>query len=527
MWYTSANKLMHLEKVTMLKPVQASTYTFRSIIEGGFLYVDKTRYLYQLVKPGTGVYFMARPRRFGKSLMLSTLAEIFLSHRELFQGLWIDGSDYEWQPYPVLRFDFSRHGVRDAAKLEQVIDYYTEELARQYGITLRGFDYQTRFDNLILQLGRGGRRVVILIDEYDKPIIDNLDNLPEAQAIRDTLRNFYTIIKAMDQYIRFVFVTGISKFAKVGVFSTMNNLDDLTMDPRFATALGITEAELNHDFAEHIADFAAKLGIPDKALLDQIREWYNGFCFVENCAGVYNSYSTLQLFKKQHFANYWFETGTPTFLVKLLHQNNYDVATLDRLVLEEIDFSTYDLEQLDIVARLFQTGYLTIKEARVKFGEETIYTLSYPNREVENAFMTYLLSAFSSLERTLSRSHLYELIAALRTHNLEQMFIVLRAFFANVPYTLQVDREAYYQTIFYILFKMIGIETEAEVVTNNGRIDTVVVLDDHIYLFEFKVDGSAPAALAQIKQKEYSAKYWLSGRPITGVGQILIRRRAR
>lgn len=215
----------------MPKPVQASTYTFRHIIDGGFLYVDKTRYLYDLVHPGTGIYFLARPRRFGKSLMISTLEEIFQGKRELFKGLWIDQSDYDWQRYPVIRLDFSRHAVKNAATLEQAIDYFIGEIALHYGVTLRGFDYQSRFDNLIQQLAGDGQRVVILIDEYDKPLIDNLENLPEAQRIRETLKNFYTVIKAMDQYIRFVFITGISKFSKVGVFSAMNNLDDLTMDP--------------------------------------------------------------------------------------------------------------------------------------------------------------------------------------------------------------------------------------------------------------------------------------------------------
>ena len=240
----------------MPKPVQASTYTFRDIIENGFLYVDKTHYLYEMVRYGKGVYFLARPRRFGKSLMLSTLEEIFLGNRALFRGLWIDSSDYAWQRYPVIRLDFSANAVKSAANLEQVIDYYIEGFAQQYGITLRGFDYQSRFGNLIQQLAAEDKKVVILIDEYDKPIIDHLHDLPTASAIRDTLKNFYTTIKAMDRYLRFVFITGISKFSKVGVFSAMNNLDDLTMDPRFATALGITEAELRHDFSEHIADFA-------------------------------------------------------------------------------------------------------------------------------------------------------------------------------------------------------------------------------------------------------------------------------
>lgn len=296
----------------MPKPVQASTYTFRNLIEGGFLYVDKTEYLYQMVRPATGIYFLARPRRFGKSLMISTLEEIFLGNRELFKGLWIDGSDYEWQQHPVVQIDFGRYTVKDAAALEQILDYFIAEIARQYDVALNGFDYQTRFDNLIQQLAGTRGKVVILIDEYDKPLIDNLHNLAAAVEIRDTLKNFYTIIKATDRHLRFVLLTGISKFSKVGVFSALNNLTDLTMAPRFATALGITEHELQRDFQEHIAQFADKDGSTSEALLSKIREWYNGFCFVEGCDHVYNPFSTLQLLNTQRFSNYWFETGTPT-----------------------------------------------------------------------------------------------------------------------------------------------------------------------------------------------------------------------
>ena len=205
----------------MPKPVQASTYTFRDIIENGFLYVDKTRYLYELVRYGKGVYFLARPRRFGKSLMISTLEEIFLGNRALFKDLWIDSSDYDWQTYPIIRIDFSANAVTSAANLEQVIDYYVEGFALQHGLKLRGFDYQSRFGNLIEQLASSGKQVVLLIDEYDKPLIDNLTRLPQAVEIRNTLKNFYTVIKALDRYLRFVFITGITKFSKVGVFSAM------------------------------------------------------------------------------------------------------------------------------------------------------------------------------------------------------------------------------------------------------------------------------------------------------------------
>ena len=356
------------------------------------LYVDKTRYLYDLVKPGAGTYFLARPRRFGKSLMISTLEEIFLGNRALFKDLWIDSSDYDWQTYSIIRIDFSANAVTNAANLEQVIDYYVEGFALQHGLKLRGFDYQSRFGNLIEQLASSGKQVVLLIDEYDKPLIDNLTRLPQAVEIRNTLKNFYTVIKALDRYLRFVFITGITKFSKVGVFSAMNNLTDLTMSPHFATALGITEAEFAYYFPEHIAELAAKEGITNEILTAKVRQWYDGFCFVEACENVYNPYSTLQLFTQQRFANYWFETGTPTFLIKLIKERNYDMQPLDHLEVTELTFSTYEIESLDLVPLLFQTGYLTIKDfRRDKFGE--IYTLSYPNYEVKNSFLTYLLSA--------------------------------------------------------------------------------------------------------------------------------------
>lgn len=385
----------------MPKPVQASTYTFRNLIEGGFLYVDKTRYLYELVRPATGIYFLARPRRFGKSLMLSTLEEIFLGNREFFKGLWLDTSDYDWQPYPVIRFDFSSNSVNSAENLVQFFDYYLDKLARTHQVTLRGFDYQSNFAELIEQVAQTGK-VVLLIDEYDKPLIDNLENLPEATKIREVLKKFYTVIKAMDRHLRFVFITGISKFSKVGVFSAMNNLDDLTMDLRFATALGITEDELQSNFHEHIGDFAAQTGISTEALLQQIREWYNGFCFVENCATLYNPFSTLQLFYQQRFSNYWFDSGTPTFLVKLLQEQQYDIEQLDDLHLRELAFSTYELENLSIIPLLFQTGYLTIKGYD---PQRRVYTLSYPNTEVKDAFLAHLLGKFSERDRSLNEDY--------------------------------------------------------------------------------------------------------------------------
>jgi hypothetical protein len=329
------------------------------------------------------------------------------------------------------------------------------------------------------------------------------------------LKNFYTIIKAMDEYIRFVFITGISKFSKVGVFSSLNHLTDLTMNPAFATALGITEEELTDNFHEHIAALAQHEGTTGTTLRHKMQQWYNGFCFVENCQNVYNPFSTLQLFFHQRFANYWFETATPTFLIKLIKQREYDLPQLTQLEVSELGFSTFEIENLEIIPLLFQTGYLTIKAYNV---ERHLYHLGYPNQEVENAFLVYLLEEFSSVQRGLNEGYLWQLIDALKAKNLDDFFSVLNVFFANIDYDLHLDYEKYYQTIFYLIFLLLGVNVTAEVKTNRGRIDAVVELAEVIYLFEFKFGGSAATALKQIKTNEYYQKYLLKHKPLTLIG---------
>lgn len=500
----------------MPKPVQASSYTFRDIINGGFLYVDKTPTIYELIRYSKGVYFLARPRRFGKSLLISTLDEIFQGNKELFQGLWLYDSAYTWQTHPVIRIDFSRLQVTTAEELKAGLIRYIRQIAQQFDVTIGEGPYYAQFEDLILGLATE-KQVAILIDEYDKPMIDNLQNLAEAQRIRDTLKGFYTMIKALDQYIRFVLITGISKFSRVGIFSGMNNLDDLTMDPRFATLLGITEEELRRDFQEHITAFAKREGVSTEQLLQQIREWYNGFCFIEGCESVYNPFSTLQLFKKRRFANYWFETGTPSFLIKLIKEREYDIQPFEHLEVPELSFSTYEIESLLLIPLLFQTGYLTIKGYRQdEFGE--IYTLSYPNYEVKRSFLTHLLSAYNQIEVVLSESHLRRRLYALSKGDLPQFFNILEVFFANIDYDLQLDYEKYYQTIFYLIFLLLGVQVTAEAKTNQGRIDAVVELATDIYLFEFKLNRSAEEALTQIKAGEYYQKYRLKHKAITLVG---------
>jgi len=501
----------------MLQPLPIGEQTFRKVSEGGYLYVDKTRYIYELIRYPSGVYFLARPRRFGKSLLISTLEEIFLGNKELFRGLWLYTSDYQWTAHPVIRLDFSRHSVKNAETLERVIDYFVEELARTHQITLRGFDYQSRFDNLVVQLSEkfAPNKVVILIDEYDHPIINNIENIEEAKRIREVLKGFYTTLKALGGHLRFLLLTGVSKFSRVGVFSGLNNLEDMTMDPIFAAALGITEAEIDQYFGAYVAAVATHTGVTPETLRQQMQYWYDGFCFAQDGERVYNPFSLLQFLKKQYFNNYWFETGTPTFLIKLIQERNYDIHQLKELQLEGLAFSTYEIENLEILPLLFQTGYLTIKAYD---PQRNLFTLYYPNYEVENAFLTWLLSAFSHVDNTLNVNHLWQLFDALKANNLKDFFQVLALFFARIPYDLHLKQEKYYQTIFYLIFTLLNLRIDAEKRTSRGRIDTVIELANAIYIFEFKLDSSEQIALQQIKDNGYADLYRGRGKTIHLVG---------
>jgi hypothetical protein len=486
----------------MRKSLPVGVQTFSTMIERNYLYIDKTRDIYNLITTGQ-VYFLSRPRRFGKTLLISTLAEIFAGHRELFEGLWIDGSDYAWEAHPVVRIDFSQVSVTIASELKDALTEYLDQIAAQHNIVLEGSTYYFRFSNLIQQLATQNT-VVVLIDEYDKPLIDNVEDVAEARRIREVLKGFYTILKAMDEHLRFVLLTGVSKFSKVGVFSGLNNLKDITLDNRFATLLGVTEQEIDRDLGEYVQAFAQSEGMPVDKLRAEIRSWYDGFCFSKRCLPVYNPFSLLLLLDMQDFRNYWFETGTPTFLIKLIKEKGYNIQLMDNLLVDELAFSSYEVGDLGVIPLLFQTGYLTIKG----YDPETrLYRLYYPNYEVENAFSKYLLSAFTPVKNGLVGSYLQQLAQAMRAQDWESFFETLQVFFADIPYDIQLSQEKYYQSIFYLIFKLIGLHIDAEVRTNRGRIDAVIEMDAGVFIFEFKLDGSADEALAQIKARGYAEKY--------------------
>ena len=497
-----------------LKPLPIGIQDFRKIIQGGFLYVDKTRYLYELIRYPAGVYFLSRPRRFGKSVLISTLDEIFQGNRELFKGLWLYDSPYQWQPHPVIRVDFSRNQVKSAQELKDVLIWMLNRIAQQFGLTLSGDLYTQRFEDLIEQLSVQSQ-VAILVDEYDKPLLDNIENLEEARRILEVLKGFYTVIKAMDAHVRFVLLTGVSKFSRVGVFSGLNNLNDITTDGQYAALLGITQEEVDACFADYLEGFASEKGLAAAELREQIRFWYNGFRFSEREVTVYNPFSLLLLFQKRKFQNYWFESGTPTFLLKLLKQQDYNLQTLERLDIPELAFSTYEIEKLDIVPLLFQTGYLTIKGYDSVFQT---YTLSYPNYEVRRAFLAYLLTTYSSVDLSMAGSSLKQLARALLNADWPRFFEVLNSLLASISYELHIKQEKYYQTIFYLIFKLIGLEIQAEARTNQGRMDAVIETGEAVYIFEFKLSGSAAEALAQIENRAYFAPYLSKGKPLHLLG---------
>ncbi|MCX8000086.1 MAG: ATP-binding protein [Leptospiraceae bacterium] len=343
-------------------------------------------------------------------------------------------------------------------------------------------------------------------------IIDHLTKPELAIEMREILKGFYTIIKASDEYIRFVLLTGVSKFSKAGVFSGLNNLEDISMAKEYSAIMGITDEELLHYFKEYIFDFSNELSITEDKLLEKIRFWYNGYCFSEKCESVCNPFSTLLLFKQKSFKNYWFETGTPSFLIHLAKEKNFDIQSIP-IEISEMSFSTYEVERLDVIPLLFQTGYLTLKA----YDPETmLYTLDYPNFEVKNAFLNYFTNAVTNKEHP--ETYVHKLITSLREKDFENVFLILRSIFANIDYDLHIPQEKYYQTIFYLIFTLVGLRTFAEVLvlsgveakTNTGRVDVVIQDRGSTFLFEFKLNGTKEEAIEQIKKNKYFEKYLVS-----------------
>ncbi|MCD4819362.1 MAG: ATP-binding protein [Candidatus Cloacimonetes bacterium] len=502
----------------MRKELNTSKYNFKSIIEKNCMYVDKTENLYRLVSKSDGQFFLSRPRRFGKSLTLSTLESIFSGNKELFKGLYIyDKQDINWNKYPIIKLALNAMSSATEKELNLKLCRALDKIAKRNNIEIvKDENSSLKFGDLIEELAYKNGKVVILIDEYDKPILDNILNFEESIKIRTFLKSFYAIIKAMEEYLRFTFITGVSKFTQVSVFSDLNNLDDITMDQRYATICGFTQEECENYFAEWIDENAVKNKLSKDSYLDKIQIFYNGFRFSKKNVTLYNPVSFTKTMDQGYFEYFWFATGTPTFLLKFLRQKKYDITKFDNLQLNSLAFSSYEIEKIRVEPLLFQTGYLTIKDYN---QDSDLYALSYPNKEVKTAFIMYLTDYFTPVNKEIAPSLIEELRTSLLENNLEKVFNkVLKVFYAKIEYDIKLKHEKYYQTIFYILFMMLGVRIKTEVRTNDGRMDAVVQTDTHIYIFEFKLDKSTKEALNQIKEKEYYSKYLLDKRKLVLVG---------
>ncbi|MCX7997699.1 MAG: ATP-binding protein [Leptospiraceae bacterium] len=493
-----------------MQPLPIGIQTFRDLREGNFLYIDKTKQIYPLIEHSKGAYFLARPRRFGKSLMLSVLEEIFSANKELFEGLWIYNSNWKWKKYPVLRFDFSKQKAKTIEELKHFIFRELNLNAEKYNIKLNAIEYFAQFEELIQKTAQA-EKVVILIDEYDKPIIDNLTETELAKEMREVMKGFFTVLKGCDPHIRFLLLTGVSKFSKAGVFSNLNHLRDISLEDEFCDLLGITEEELENYFKEYIVTLGEKEKLSYEETLDKIREWYNGYQFSPEGVKVYNPFSTLLLLAQKRFEYHWFETGTPEFLVNLILKNNYNISEIP-MKTTILKFSTYEVEDLSITPLLFQTGYLTIKDYDAK---ERLYTLDFPNLEVKDAFLNYIYGKIQKEEET--RPRIYELAQAIREDDIEQAMFILKEIFLSIDYDLHLKSEKYYQTVFYLVFHLLGLRIRTEVKTNIGRIDAVVE-GKSVYIFEFKLNSSKEEALEQIKKNKYYEKSISKGKPVYLVG---------
>lgn len=498
-----------------MKKLPIGIQTFAKIIEDDYLYIDKTKAIFNIIQEGE-VYFFSRPRRFGKSLLVSTLKEIFSGNQELFKGLYIYDK-IKWKKYPIIRFDFSFITYSKSIEIfEESLGRVLQDHAEEYGVALTAGNIRDRFKELIRKLS-SINQVVILVDEYDKPIIDFMDEPETAKRNRKVLREFYSVLKGADEYLRFVFLTGVTKFSKVSIFSGLNNIRDITLSEEFATLPGITKEEMKHAFKDRIPQLCAKENLSEKELFDKIKRWYNGYSW-NGVDRVYNPTSLLYLFEEKKFGTFWFSTGTPTFLIETIRKYQYEIPSLEKIKMYDFALDSYDVDQLDVNALLFQAGYLTIQEAAKK-RESIIYTLSCPNYEVKHALIHYIMADFIQKPVSTITPLYIDLLDALEEKKIDHFIIILKSIFAKIPYTLHLPEEAYYHSLFYLLLTLLGAKIDLEVLTDKGRIDAILELDDCIYVIEFK-RGSAEEAVKQIENKKYYESYLNSGKEVflLGVG---------
>ena len=488
---------------------------FEKIRVDGYFYVDKTALIYQMVKTG-GYYFLSRPRRFGKSLLISTLEAYFSGKKELFEGLAMEKLEKDWIKYHVIHLDLNAKKFDTVDDLIRLVDRQLLVYESQYGSCSKDETIDDRLVTLIrLAAEKTGQRVVILVDEYDKPMLQAIGRDELQEEYWNTLKAFYGVLKSMDGYIKFAMLTGVTKFGKVSVFSDLNNLDDISMRQIYVDLCGISEQELHDNLESELHELADAQGVTYDEICEKLRDYYDGYHFAYNSIGIYNPFSLLNAFKYQEFGSYWFETGTPTYLVELLKKHHYD---LHRMAHEETTaevLNSIDSTSDNPIPVIYQSGYLTIKGYDVEFGN---YRLGFPNNEVEEGFIKFLLPFYASVNTVEASFEIQKFVREIRSGDYESFFRRLQSFFADTPYELVRDLELHYQNVLFIVFKLVGFYVKAEYHTSEGRVDLVLQTDKFIYVMEFKLNGTAEEALRQINEKHYALPFERDGRELFKIG---------
>jgi len=507
--------------MTTIRKMPIGIQDFEKLRTGNFVYVDKTQYVYQLAHLGVP-YFLGRPRRFGKSLFLSTLKAYFEGKKELFEGLKLAELEKEWIKYPIIYLDFNKSEYRDEQTLEMVLDAMLEKYEKEYEVQSIATKASIRFDNLIAEMHKKtGQKVVVLIDEYDKSLVNTMHKPDINENIREVLKGFYGVLKGADAHLKFIFLTGVTKFSKVSIFSDLNQLVDISLNENFAGICGISETELLQNFQPEIQALAERRKMSYDEAFAKLKKLYDGYHFAKVSEDIYNPFSLLNTFGNLDFAYYWFATGTPTFLVKALKNQNFDIRKFNNnILIDEKSIMDYRVENQNLVPLLYQSGYLTIKEYR---QERDTYVLGFPNEEVKYGFLNELLPAFVRTPITTGNFSVVEFLQQIEDNDIEGFMTSLQAFFADIPYDAieQKNRnEQYYQHVFYLLFTLMGQFVQTEVKNNKGRADAVVKTAVSIYVFEFKMDDNATAedALAQINSKDYAIPYTADNRNLVKIG---------
>jgi hypothetical protein len=488
-----------------MKKLPIGIQNINEIIKENYVYVDKTKNIYNLFNGK--YYFFARPRRFGKSLLISTIGEIFSGNKELFKDQWIYDK-IDWNKYPVINIDFSVITHSEGRKdFIDNIKAFLKRMAARFGIELEEVKIKEMFEELVRLLDEKYGKVVILIDEYDKPIIDHIQNTEKNNENKEVLADFYEVIKNVDKHLKFVFITGVSKFSKVSIFSRLNNLIDITIDEEFNDICGYTQEELEKNFSSHIETLIIKEKSTHDETLKKIKKWYNGY----NWSGkktLYNPFGILNLFRTNKFKNYWFQTATPTFLIKLIQENKVQIEEFDGYQAGEAMFESYDIENVDSAILLFQTGYLTVKKIRNRK-----YVLGYPNFEVKESFLIHLLGNYSKISTSKIGPIYLDMVDYLKDEDINNFKKSLVSIFAGIPSFLHLDHEYYYHSLSYMILALLGAEIRLEENTDKGRIDGVIEFDNIIYIIEFKM-GKASDAMTQIEDRQYYEKYLFKNKKI-------------